>query len=696
MANRLRPDTLGKYKLLKLLNTGGMAEIYLARQTGIEGFERLVVVKRILPHLARDKSLIEMFLDEARIAAKLYHPNIVQIFDLGNEDGEYYIVMEYLEGESLDRLVAETNKISRFLSPELAAGIMSQVCEGLYYAHSRVDTDGKTLNIIHRDVSPQNIFVLFTGTVKLVDFGIAKAADKIHKTRTGQIKGKWQYMSPEQCKGQSLDARSDIFSLGVVLWELLTHSRLFKRKSDSATVLAIVQEPIPRVREKQSDVPAELADIADRALKRKPADRFQDVGEMGAALMKYIRESGQPADYTAISDFAGVVLADQARASRQLLSEIQNKEAKAASLGVLKTASESLPPEVRDASAGYENLAGEKTKIRYLKTRRAKTAALVVLVIVVFAFIGGWYLWQGRSPVESEKPPLGKTDDKSASAGLPAIHDGGESPVKEKPETVAVRLVSVPPGATVRGEKKILGKTPIDLQLAAGEGKTVTLEKTGYQTVRQIVSMKDAPLLSVELKSSRNRKRAKKKKGTTDKTRVAIREAEERAKSEARILYYEAYVIKGTSPEEAKKKLERVLLIVPKDSVYRTKSRNLLAKLGGDDVTPAPDGKRPKKKMPTQVDADEQKSRKLREEGIRLYKKGQLGKAIDLFKKALELNPKDHELLRLIGSTYALGVKRKEAYEYYKLYVATCPKCRYAPSVRKILKDYEDYEEYNR
>ena len=242
------PETLGRYQLLALLATGGMAEIYLARQTGIQGFNRIVVVKRVHPHLARDANFLEMFFDEARIAAQLNHPNIVQIFDLGNESGQYFIAMEYLEGESLAYLVSEAQRTAKVMPPEIAAGIVSQICDGLGYAHRLCDETGAPMHIVHRDVNPQNVIVMFSGQVKLVDFGIAKAALQEHHTTVGTLKGKLSYMSPEQCRCDPLSASSDVFSLGVCFWELLTHNRLFKRQNEVETMNAILKDEIPLVR----------------------------------------------------------------------------------------------------------------------------------------------------------------------------------------------------------------------------------------------------------------------------------------------------------------------------------------------------------------------------------------------------------------------------------------------------------------
>lgn len=337
-------ETLGRYRLLALLATGGMAEIHLARQTGIQGFERLAVVKRILPHLAKEKRFLEMFFDEARIAAQLNHPNIVQIYELGQQGEQYYIAMEYLEGESLAYLVHEARRTGQRLPPELAAGIVAQVCDGLGYAHHMLDENGQPLHIVHRDVSPQNIIVLFSGAVKLVDFGIAKAATQAHQTRVGTLKGKLAYMSPEQCRSQELDARSDVFSLGAVLWELLAHRRLFKRPDEAGVIHAIAYEPIPAIRAFHPEVPEALEAIALRALQRRPDERYPTASEMGEALHDFLRETSAAAGPREIGVFASGVFAERARTKKKLLEEIRRADGKPLSLGVLKPDTfESLP-----------------------------------------------------------------------------------------------------------------------------------------------------------------------------------------------------------------------------------------------------------------------------------------------------------------------------------------------------------------
>ena len=215
-------ENYGEYQLIKKLATGGMAQIYLARQQGLEGFEKLLVVKRILPHLAENEDFIKMFLDEARIAARLNHPNIVQIFNLGSQDDTFFIAMEYIHGEDVRRVWKRADQAGKDLPVPMVCRIIMDAAAGLDYAHKKTDQVGKPLGIVHRDISPQNILVTFEGGVKVVDFGIAKAADQATVTKSGVLKGKYSYMSPEQASGQKIDHRTDIFALGTVLYELLT------------------------------------------------------------------------------------------------------------------------------------------------------------------------------------------------------------------------------------------------------------------------------------------------------------------------------------------------------------------------------------------------------------------------------------------------------------------------------------------
>jgi eukaryotic-like serine/threonine-protein kinase len=267
-----------------------MAEILLARIVGPSGFQRPVVIKRILPHLARQKDFVDMFLDEARIVSGIRHPNVVQVTELGHENDELFLVMEYLEGESTAGLMRRLSSRHEKLEPALAAYIVAEACAGAHAAHEQTDADGKNLEIVHRDLSPHNVFVTYGGAIKVLDFGIATAADKIAKTEAGQFKGKLEYASPEQCRGAVLDRRSDIFSLGTMLWELTTGFRLFKRPGAMEMLRAICEEPVPHPDTIDPEYPPELAAITMRALARKRRERYQTAAELRQDLLHAMRK----------------------------------------------------------------------------------------------------------------------------------------------------------------------------------------------------------------------------------------------------------------------------------------------------------------------------------------------------------------------------------------------------------------------
>ncbi|MGQ0505441.1 MAG: serine/threonine protein kinase, partial [Myxococcaceae bacterium] len=309
-------ERYGSYDLIKRLATGGMAQLYLAREQAENGSEKLVVVKRILSHLAENLDFVRMFLDEARIAARLNHPNIVQIFNLGAQDDSYFLAMEYIHGEDVRRISKTADQKGRALPHALVARIIAEACAGLDYAHKKADAQGRPLNIVHRDVSPQNILVSFDGKVKVVDFGIAKAADQATVTRSGVLKGKYSYMSPEQAAGRKLDRRSDIFALGVVLWELLTKERLFKRANEIQTLTAVGECKVSPPSVLAKSIPPELDAIVLTALSKTPEGRFQDAAELRGALEKWC--ATQPKSSTA----------DLAAFMRELFSERLVEEAR--------------------------------------------------------------------------------------------------------------------------------------------------------------------------------------------------------------------------------------------------------------------------------------------------------------------------------------------------------------------------------
>jgi serine/threonine protein kinase len=337
----------GRYMLLKLLARGGMAEIWLARKAdGTDAGH--VVIKRLHPYLREEKKYRDMFLDEARISSRLDHANIVTTREVGTYKGDQFLVMEYLDGVSLGHLINAALDRKIHVPPRLIAGIMAAVCDGLEYAHTMKDEAGKPLNIVHRDVSPPNIIVLFSGEVKLVDFGVARAEDRVHKTATGMMKGKVSYMSPEQCYGKHLDARSDVFSLGIVFWEVLACRHLFKRKSEIETLKSIVtDEPVP-VRTYNQEVKSALSTIVMKALEKDAQDRFQTARHMGAAIRKYLKKTKAPDFKADIQSFLSAVLPDHEEGRRRMLEEFESPPDEAvreqAFIEVTKEAPQAKPP----------------------------------------------------------------------------------------------------------------------------------------------------------------------------------------------------------------------------------------------------------------------------------------------------------------------------------------------------------------
>lgn len=303
-------QSFGKYQLEKKLATGGMAEVWLARQTGIEGFARHVVIKRILPHLAEDPEFVQMFLNEAKIASRFNNPNIAQIYDLGEQGGTYFIAMEFIHGEDLGRVMRRAWSTGQWIARHIALRVIADACGGLYYAHSRVDEQGRPLRVVHRDISPQNILISFDGAVKLVDFGIAKAADQVSMTKSGAIKGKFAYMAPEQAAGKPLDGRTDIFALGLVLYELVTGVRPLKRDSELATLQAALECHI-ELPSNVAEVPADLDDVVMRALAKAPDDRYRDAREFQKALEQYLLSTKELATSVEVSELMEMLFADR-------------------------------------------------------------------------------------------------------------------------------------------------------------------------------------------------------------------------------------------------------------------------------------------------------------------------------------------------------------------------------------------------
>lgn len=287
------PEKLGKYRLEQKIAVGGMAEIWLSRQEGPAGFSKRLVVKRILPNLANDAKFVEMFLDEARVAALLEHPNIVRISDLGQVDGSYFIAMEFIDGPDLDYLIARASQLKHQVPSVVAARIVADALNGLDYAHHFADEDGQSLGLVHRDISPHNILISGTGVAKVCDFGVAKVANSRHQTQAGAVKGKFAYMSPEQIAAKALDGRSDVFAMGIVLYELTTNQRPFGDQGELMAVTAILTQQPTDPRQFVKNFPSELEQIILKALSKNREDRYRSAHHMQEELERFLQASGQ-------------------------------------------------------------------------------------------------------------------------------------------------------------------------------------------------------------------------------------------------------------------------------------------------------------------------------------------------------------------------------------------------------------------
>jgi len=298
----------GKYKLLRRLAVGGMAEVFLAEVRGAGGFRKFVAIKRILPHLSSEKEFISMFFDEARLMARFAHPNIVQIYDLGRVGKSYFLAMEFVKGLTMFRVVNRCAKLGQRIPLDIACRIVSDTCSALDYAHNFTGPDGRPLEIVHRDVSAQNVMLSTDGVVKVLDFGVAKAVGNLSRTRPSWLKGKALYMSPEQIEMHPIDRRSDIFSLGTLLYIMTTMHRPFRGESEYQVMMSIVNQPAPNPREYNPDLPDEIVHIICRALEKDPNTRYQTAGQMREEMEHYLFERRRRVEAGELAEFLDSLL----------------------------------------------------------------------------------------------------------------------------------------------------------------------------------------------------------------------------------------------------------------------------------------------------------------------------------------------------------------------------------------------------
>jgi serine/threonine-protein kinase len=492
----LSADRVGKYRLLRLLASGGMGEVFLARQEGPAGFAKPAVVKRILTHLAREQSFVEMFLNEARLAALLTHPNCIQIFELGEDAGTYFIAMEFIHGRTLRGINQKLRAKGRTFPPAQLARICAQALMGLHYAHTLRGEAGEPLNIVHRDMSPDNIMVGFNGTVKVLDFGIAKAAGALSTTRTGTVKGKFAYMSPEQLNVISLDGRADQWSLGVLLYELLAGARPYVAPVEAALVnLILNSEPVP-LKERVPAVPAGMVTIVEKAMKKNRDERFASAEEMAIALEKFAAAEGVSLTNGETQSFMREVFGDEANENPAVL-----------------TPSGELPLLPVDVTLGTA------TATPYTGTGapgRSRAPFIVFGLAAVVATAVGLGYMTTRAPVDTPAVPQhaavtvdagAKSAEEPNTAAVPVVDAGAASPVLVEPtgaadaghgvKAVAAAAASAPKGtgkvdlrvtpwAEIFEGKKSLGVTPMPpIELSVGTHQ-LTLKNSDLNVSRNL------------------------------------------------------------------------------------------------------------------------------------------------------------------------------------------------------------------
>ncbi len=497
--NPLAAQNLGKYTLVKKLATGGMAEVFLARIDGPMGFAKKCVVKRILPHFNDDPRFIEMFLGEARLAAEMNHPNLVQIFDFGEANGQYFLAMEYIDGPNLRVLNQAARRHSGPMDFAVAARLIALASEGLHYAHELRNEAGEFLNLVHRDVSPDNVLVSRSGAVKVVDFGIAKASTQPHLTKSGMIKGKMAYMPPEQLAREPLDRRADLFALGIVLYELITGGMPFDATSEVSIIQALMsQTPLEKPTTYRIDCPAALEAIVLKCLEKDRNVRYASCRELQADLETFIASTGVAVGTRELSTLIETVFANENDVTQSTAIPLSGLEATTPS-GVSQ---ERMRPPAPANDVGLESTSLRPVTHADLEaaTRKNRAPLIVMGGVVVLALgVAGWFATRPPPVVTPPpKPPL-VTQPVAVivDAGAPVVDAGALATAEEVEDAgTEVRPVAarsgrlefrIRPYATVFLDERKLGDTPLPTQVVpVGKhtlrlvnealGKNVTIE----------------------------------------------------------------------------------------------------------------------------------------------------------------------------------------------------------------------------
>lgn len=463
---------VGRYELIHRLGHGGMASVYLGRAIGTAGFERLVAVKVIHPHLANESEFVEMFLDEARIAAKIHHPNVCETLDLGEDDGLFFMVMEYVEGETLSSLIRQLRKREDRLPVPCALQITADACRGLGAAHALEGNDGQPLNLVHRDVSPHNLLVTMDGRVKVVDFGIMKAAGKRSNTLTGQLRGKLTYMSPEQARGEPVDRRSDIYAMGVVLWELLAGARFYRGETESEILAQVSLGRRQKITDYRDDLPSSVTTVLEKALAESRSDRYETADEMLKDLRAALRQ---------------LLDADQ-EDPREALSGVMNGFF-AGRMRYIQAAVRGQVDDREGSNRKHRAANDSKTSVSSARTMTPSSIAIgrtgTLTSSVVTAPARSWALWLilplagavlGTLAVRALSDPGPVSPQPTVTEQAAAVESG--------PKMVTWWINTDPQGATVTIDGKVHSETtPTSVQLPASDERIeVKAELAGYKS----------------------------------------------------------------------------------------------------------------------------------------------------------------------------------------------------------------------
>lgn len=505
------PHSIGRYEIVEPLATGGMATVYLARLTGPGGFAKLVALKTIHPHLVAEDGFVEMFLDEARIASRITHPNVCQIVDFGVGTGSYFIAMELLLGENLAKLRPALENLEQDeRHVEMVSRIVADAALGLHAAHEVKGDDGELLQVVHRDISHSNLIVTFDGVVKVVDFGIASAADQLHLTRTGTLKGKFAYMAPEQLEQQGVDRRADLWSLGVVLWEMLTGERLFTRKRQVDSMRAVLDDPIPLASSLNPDVMPEMDAILARALDRAPEKRFASALDFAQALDALAATQGWTFSAQNLGEHMRRVCSESFEQQSAMVLNARSASATSSTPSVTNE-------ETQTRRASPVAVRREETPVPASdpgNKRRAWTSMLALAVVTgtaAVAYFAGSRATPEATPNEvsdvvTVEPDTGAPDTGNDATPTPENRPPTESPSVDPPEEpplesagTSVRMqarrapgfvnITTPGGwADVVIGGRNVGRTPLRTRLPAGR-RRVVLRPFGRGNIRRTVTV---------------------------------------------------------------------------------------------------------------------------------------------------------------------------------------------------------------